>query len=64
LKQEFGDDSILFVSLWSTADYERDENGAHEKEIDWTEEAYWVLNTELTGEKQRAFNWVCQGFRS
>jgi hypothetical protein len=21
-----------------------------------------MLNTELTGEKQRAFNWVCEGF--
>jgi hypothetical protein len=70
LKAEFGDDSLLFVSLWSTADYERNENGCDDgevrasehREIDWAEDAYWILNTELTGEKQRAFNWVCQGF--
>lgn len=66
LKSEFGDDSLLFVSLWSTADYDNDESGKRkaDAEIDWAEESYWILNTELTGEKQRAFNWVCQGFCS
>jgi hypothetical protein len=75
LKAEFGDDSLLFVSLWSTADCEKDENDSDngeqkskttdaDAEIDWTEDAYWILNTELTGEKQRAFNWVREGFCS
>lgn len=48
LKAEFGDDSLLFVSLWSTADFEKDEDrredGKHgadqDAEINWTEDAY------------------------
>jgi hypothetical protein len=75
LKTDFGDDSLLFVSLWNTVDYEKDEgDGASEeqksmradvdREIDWTEDAYRILNTELTGQKQQAFNWICQGFCS
>jgi len=72
---EFGDDSFLFVSLWNTVDDEKAESDgeierskstrAYEDcEIDWTENAYSVLNAELSGEKQQAFNWVCQGFCS
>jgi hypothetical protein len=53
LKAEFGDDSLLFVE---------EVRASEDREIDWAEDAYWILNTELTGEKQRAFDWVCQGF--
>lgn len=70
LKAEFGDDSLLFVSLWSTADFGRDEDRREDGKpradqdagINWAEDAYWILNTDLTGEKQRAFDWVRQGF--
>jgi hypothetical protein len=75
LKTEFGDDSLLFVSLWNSVDYERDRDDGESEEqrsaradvdgkIDCTEDAYWILNTEPTAEKQQAFNWVCQGFCS
>jgi len=75
LKAEFGDDSFLFVSLWNTVDHEKnngDGTSAQQKittvdegrEIDWAEDAYSILNVELAGQKQQAFNWVCNGFRS
>jgi hypothetical protein len=72
LKAEFGDDSLLFVSLWNTVEREKDEDDIEGRtssaradgEIDWTEGSYEILNLELTGQKQQAFNWVRQGFSS
>ena len=72
LKAEFGDDSFLFVSLWNTVEREKDENeiegrkssASADGEIDWTEGSYEILNLELTGQKQQAFDWIRHGFSS
>jgi len=83
LREEFGDDSLLFVSLWNTVEYKRDEEvresesklvdsegeteHEHPKnnvEIDWLEDAYWVPNTEVTGQKLAAHEWITQGMHS
>jgi hypothetical protein len=84
LREEFGDDSLLFVSLWNTVEYWRDgddgetepkragterqsecKNGPKENaEIDWLDDAGWILNNDLTGQKLAAHNWIVEGMRS
>jgi len=88
LRKEFGDDSLLFVSLWNTVEHSRDEDdgeretepkprrsGTEEQsecenspkqnaEIDWLDDADWILNNDLTGQKLAAHNWIVEGMRS
>jgi hypothetical protein len=85
LRSEWGDDSLLFVSLWNTVEYQRNElastwaeNAANlvpEKggqsapsvqggEIDWLEDAGYILNSETTWQKLAAFSWIEQGMQS
>ena len=86
LLAEFGGDSLLFVSLWNTVDYSRDddlepfENDGEDTEakqdgdgrenevrpaanVDWREFAESTLN-DVTGEKEKAFNWIREGMCS
>lgn len=85
LRSEWGDDSLLFVSLWNTVEYQRNEpdstwaenpaNVVPEKggqsapsdqggEIDWLEDAGYILNSETTWKKLAAFSWIEQGMQS
>ncbi len=82
LREEFGDDSLLFVSLWNTVEYRRDEDirepeskllagdgrtdehAKHSTEIDWLEDADWILNTEATGQKLAAHEWIAEGMHN
>jgi hypothetical protein len=82
LREEFGNDSLLFVSLWNTVEYSGDEGvcetnsklltregGTDEYakgngEIDWLEDADWILNTEVTGQKLAAHEWIAEGMHN
>jgi hypothetical protein len=59
LREEFGDDSLLFVSLWNTV-----EKPQQNAETNWLDDAGWILNNDVTGQKLAAHNWIAEGMHS
>jgi len=61
LCEEFGGESMLFVSLWNSMYHEKSPDDDPDDDEGFPESPEDVLNSDVTGEKLRAFSWISEG---